>query len=73
MVTIYQPLRRFVDWGEKKFYERNFNFILFDFLFFLSFQEEPKSGDGLLPNYDAQLINGVLTMFLRVFVRNLVV
>lgn len=41
------------------------------FFFFLSFQEEPKSGDGLLPNYDAQLINGVLTMFLRVFVRNL--
>lgn len=49
--------------------------ILFFLIFFVfeSFQEEPKSGNGLLPKSDAQLINGVLTMFLRFFVRNLVV
>lgn len=47
--------------------------ILFFLIFFESFQEEPKSGDGLLPKSDAQLINGLATMFLRFFVRNLVV
>lgn len=47
--------------------------ILILFFFLKSFQEEPKSGDGLLPKSDAQLINGVLIMFLRFFVRNLVV
>ena len=66
MVTIYQPLQRFVDLGEEKFCDRN-SLIFF---VFESFQEEPKSGDGLLPKSDAQLINGVLRMFVRRLVRN---